>query len=85
MFAFGKMMSLSLMMFPSEMMSAPPNVVGKHHIIARKTSNIMFAKQMHHVAAGDISLKYADISLPIKGIFLMMFAFGKMMTASLVM
>ncbi len=28
---------------------------GKHRIIATNGSNIIFAKQMHHVAAGDIS------------------------------
>jgi len=31
---------------------------GKHRIIATNGSNIIFAKQMHHVAAGDASLKY---------------------------
>jgi hypothetical protein len=28
---------------------------GKHHIIATEGSNIIFAKQMHHIAAGDAS------------------------------
>ena len=28
---------------------------GKHRIIASETSNIIFAKQMHHIAAGDAS------------------------------
>ena len=57
MFALRQMMTLSLMMFPSEMMSASPDVIGKHRIIASKTSNIIFAKQMHHIATGDASLK----------------------------
>ena len=29
---------------------------GKHRIIATNGSNIIFAKQMHHIAAGDASL-----------------------------
>ena len=33
---------------------------GKHRIIATNGSNIIFAKQMHHIAAGDASLKYAE-------------------------
>ena len=43
------------------MMTATPNDVclrahkGKHRIIASETSNIIFAKQMHHIAAGDAS------------------------------
>jgi len=28
---------------------------GKHRIIASETSNIIFAKQMHHIAEGDAS------------------------------
>jgi len=28
---------------------------GKHRIIATNGSNIIFAKQMHHIAAGDAS------------------------------
>ena len=43
-----QMMTLSLMMFPSEMMSASPDVICKHRIIASKASNIIFAKQMLH-------------------------------------
>ena len=31
---------------------------GKHRIIASEMSNIIFAKQMHHIAIGDASLKY---------------------------
>ena len=54
------MMTLTLMMFPSEMMSASPNVFGKHCIIANKMSNIIFAEQMHHIACGDASLKNKD-------------------------
>ena len=30
---------------------------GKHHIIANEMSNIIFAKQMHHIAIGDASLQ----------------------------
>ena len=30
---------------------------GKHRIIASETSNIIFAKQMHHIAAGDASFE----------------------------
>jgi len=45
------------MMFPLEMMSASPNVYCKHRIIASERSNIIFAKQMHHITIGDISLK----------------------------
>ena len=39
-----QMMTLTLMMFPSEMMSASPNVICKHRIIASKTSNIILRK-----------------------------------------
>ena len=31
---------------------------GKHRIIASETSNIIFAKQMHHIAAGDASFNF---------------------------
>jgi len=41
------------MMFPLEMMSASPDDIGKHLIIANKMSNIIFAKQIHHIAKGD--------------------------------
>ena len=55
------MMSLTLMMFPSEMMSALPNVLKQtSHHCETKCNNIIFAKQMHHIAIGDASLKYAD-------------------------
>ena len=52
-----------------QMMTATPNDVrfandvcltahwGKHRIIATSGSNIIFAKQMHHIAIGDASLK----------------------------
>ena len=63
------MMTLPLMMFPSEMMSASPDVFGKNRIIASKTNNIIFAKQMHHIAAGDasfISKKIGYFSFAIK-------------------
>ena len=52
---------LRQMMLAPPMMTASPNDVcltahdGKHHIIATKGSNIIFAKQMHHIAAGDAS------------------------------
>ena len=54
------------------MMTASPNdvrfandvwlrhIFGKHRIIATNGSNIIFAKQMHHVAVGDASLKYPE-------------------------
>ena len=57
MFALRQMMSLTLMMFPTEMMSASPNVIGKHRIIANEMGNIIFAKQMHHIAFGDASFE----------------------------
>ena len=34
---------------------SPCGEVGKHHITLRRRSNIIFAKQMHHIAAGDAS------------------------------
>jgi len=55
MFALRQMMTLSLMMFPLEMMSASPNVMGKHHIITKVTS---LCEALHHIA-GDTSLKDA--------------------------
>ena len=54
MFALRQMMTLSLIMFPSEMMCGFATF-GKHRIIANEMSNIIFAKQMHHIAAGDAS------------------------------
>jgi hypothetical protein len=33
----------------------PDGTLGKHRIIASETSNIIFAKQMHHIAVGDAS------------------------------
>jgi hypothetical protein len=33
----------------------PCGTLGKHRIIASETSNIIFAKQMHHIAIGDAS------------------------------
>ncbi len=45
------------------MMTASPNDVclrahrGKHRIIATNGRNIIFAKQMHHIAAGDASFE----------------------------
>ena len=45
------------MIFPAEMMSASPNILGKYRIIANEMSNIIFAKQMHHIAIGDASLQ----------------------------
>jgi hypothetical protein len=45
------------MMFASRMMCGFATFYGKHHIIATEGSNIIFAKQMHHIAAGDASLK----------------------------
>jgi hypothetical protein len=49
------------------MMTASPNDVallmfyGKHRIIANGVSNIMFAKQMHHIANGDVSFHLAPL------------------------
>ena len=34
---------------------SPCGEVGKHRIIASETSNIIFAKQIHHIAVGDAS------------------------------
>ena len=34
---------------------------GKHRIIASATSNIIFAKQMHHIAVGDASFDKQQI------------------------
>ena len=59
-----------------QMMTATPNDVrfandvclrahmGKHRIIASTTSNIIFAKQMHHIAAGDASFFIKAYLLP---------------------
>ena len=52
---------LRQMMLATPMMTASPNDVcltahcGKHRIIATEGSNIIFAKQMHHIAVGDAS------------------------------
>ena len=43
------------MMFASRMMRGFATFYGKHRIIASETSNIIFAKQMHHIAVGDAS------------------------------
>jgi hypothetical protein len=43
------------MMFASRMMRGFATFYGKHRIIATEGSNIIFAKQMHHIAAGDAS------------------------------
>ena len=59
------MFALRQMMLATPMMAALPNDVmfatffGKHHIIANEMSNIIFAKQMHHIAVGDASLHLA--------------------------
>jgi len=51
------------MMLATPMMTATPNDVcltahwGKHRITATNGSNIIFAKQMHHIAAGDTSFE----------------------------
>ena len=45
------------MMFASRMMYGFATFYGKHHIIATDGSNIIFTKQMHHIAVGDASLK----------------------------
>jgi len=55
------------MMLATPMMTASPNDAcltahwGKHRIIATNGSNIIFAKQMHHIAAGDASLRYTRL------------------------
>ena len=59
MFALRQVMSLMLMMTASPNDVASLMFIGKHRIIARATSNIIFAKQMHHIAKGDASLHLA--------------------------
>ena len=49
------MMLAPPMMFALRMMCGVAAFYGKHCIIATKGSNIMFAKQMHHIAKGDAS------------------------------
>ena len=39
------------------MMTLRSCFIGKHRIIANEMSNIIFAKQMHHIAAGDASFE----------------------------
>jgi hypothetical protein len=51
------------MMFASRMMCGFATFWGKHRIIATNGSNIIFAKQMHHIAAGDASLRIARLRL----------------------
>ena len=66
--AFFNDVCLRQMMLATPMMTAPPNDVcltahnGKHRIIATNGSNIIFAKQMHHIAAGDASFDNQAIS-----------------------
>ncbi len=55
---------LRQMMLASPMMTASPNDAWLRHILwqtshhfGTKWSNIVFAKQMHHIAAGDASFK----------------------------
>ena len=62
MFALQQMMfALQQMMLATPMVTASPNDVayancfGKRRIIANKMSNIVFAKQMHHIDVGDAS------------------------------
>ena len=45
------------MMFATRMMRGFATFGGKHRIVASETSNIIFAKQMHHIAAGDASFE----------------------------
>ena len=45
------------MMFASRMMRGFATFHGKHRIIATNGGNIIFAKQMHHIAAGDASFE----------------------------
>ena len=51
------------MMLATPMMTASPNDAcltahwGKRRIIATNESNIIFAKQMHHIAEGDASFE----------------------------
>ena len=55
------------MMFAARMMRGFATFGGKHRIIATKGSNIIFAKQMHHIAAGDASFdKYMNLWYNIK-------------------
>jgi len=51
------MILTSSMMFASRMMCGFATFYGKHRIIASKTSNIIFAEQMHHIACGDASFE----------------------------
>ena len=58
MFDLRQMMTLTLMMFPSEMMSASPNVICKHRIIASKTSNIILREAKNIISPqGDASFE----------------------------
>ena len=50
-----QMMLVSPMMLAARMMRGFATFYGKHRIIASKTSNIIFAEQMHHIACGDAS------------------------------
>ena len=56
-------MTLTLMMFPSEMMWLRLMLLRKHRIIANEMSNIIFARQMHNIAIGHASLKIYCIYL----------------------
>ena len=57
---------LRQMMLAVPMMTATPNDVcltahwSKHRIIATNGSNIIFAKQMHHIAVGDASFEFME-------------------------
>ena len=60
---------LRQMMLESPMMTASPNDAWLRHILwqtshhcGTKWSNIIFAEQMHHIAAGDASLKHTKPS-----------------------
>ena len=48
------MLSLSMMLLSE--WCVPDGTFDKHHIIAGETSNIIFAKQMYHIAPDDASL-----------------------------
>ena len=56
------------MMFASRMMCALRHILWQtSHHCGTKWSNIIFAKQMHHIAAGDASLLFVDRFKPPHG------------------
>ena len=64
------------MMFASRMMCGFATFYGKHRIIATNGSNIIFAKQMHHIAVGDASFMFGLWHIINGSIIQVLFAFG---------